>query len=282
MTNLRINKSIRRLIPSLARATYNPFFKLFLDLFDLPARVFFKELRKIPPNHLRVRIGVGKSIFANQINYIEGAKNFWFHAFANRLCTPSSTIVDIGCGCGRYAQHLRDYKFKSHNFSGKYIGIDVDRDVLEWCRRHFDQERFDFVHSIHKTKTYKNDEASDDFFVIPVPDSSVDFVFSVSLYTHLLENELENYTREAYRVLRPGCYMSMSCFCLDYPPPTFGDRHTFKNKIGNAHVESLAVPEAAVAYEKKFLFEVAGRSGFRSVDILHSPDDFQPMLICLK
>jgi hypothetical protein len=42
-----------------------------------------------------------------------------------------------------------------------------------------------------------------------------DFIYSTSLYTHLLEDELGNYTRESFRVLRPNGVMYMTFFCMD-------------------------------------------------------------------
>jgi hypothetical protein len=47
-------------------------------------------------------------------------------------------------------------------------------------------------------------------------------------------------------------------------------------------VESLEVPEAAVAYEEKFLSAVAQAAGFRTAEILEAPGDWQPMLLCRK
>jgi predicted SAM-dependent methyltransferase len=113
-------------------------------------------------------------------------------------------------------------------------------------------------------------------------DGSADFVFSTSLLTHLLEEEVLNYCRESYRVLKPGAHMLMSCFSIDHPPPTYGDRHTFRHRIGNAYVESLRVPEAAVAYEEQFLVAVGKETGFLTAEILTAPGDWQPALLCRK
>ena len=89
---------------------------------------------------------------------------------------------------------------------------------------------------------------TEDNYVLPIADESIDFGFSTSVFTHLLEPEMVNYYRESFRVLKPGGSMAMYCFSMDHPPPTFGDRHTFQFRIGNSYVESMAVPEAAVAY----------------------------------
>ncbi len=274
-----LDHAIRRLIPATAALTYNPVCKVLLDSFDLLPKLMYREIRKIPPNHLRIRIGVGNRIFANHISYIAGAKNLWIYAFQAGLCRFDSTIVDIGCGCGRYAHHLRDHRFKDQTFTGKYIGIDIDDEMLDWCRRNFDGERFEFHKSTHGSQSYQAG-GTEKFYSLPASDCTVDFVFSTSLLTHLLESELRNYFMEAHRVLKPGSNMAMFCFSMDHLPPTYGDRHTFKHRVGNAYVESLASPEAAVAYQESFLFETARQGGFRTADIVTAPGDWQPMLLC--
>jgi len=283
---MNLHKVVRTRIPSAARLTYNPVFKSLVNLFDLVPRRMYQEFEKIPPNHLRIRVGLGSSIVrgiaANQAFYLTVGKNFWMHAFHLGLCRFSSTIVDIGCGCGRFAHHLRDYRFKSETFTGKYIGIDIDDEMLEWCRRNFDAGRFEFHRSTQASKVYGSGEGASSYYVLPMVDDSVDFVFSTSLFTHLLENDLINYCREGFRVLKQGGFMAMYCFCLDALPPTYGARHTFGHTIGDAHVESLSLPEAAVAYDRDFLFAAAREAGFGTVELVSGPEDLQPMLLCRK
>src|SRR5579863_1235453 len=104
---MKFEKAIRKVIPASSRLTYNPIFKVAVDSFDLLPRMMFKEVAKIPPNHMRIRVGVANRFLTNQVAFISGAKDFWMHAFHARLCGLDSTIVDIGSGCGRYAHHLR-------------------------------------------------------------------------------------------------------------------------------------------------------------------------------
>jgi len=279
---MKLDRAIRRIIPATSRLTYNPLFKLFVDAFDWLPTHCYKELAGIPPNHLRIRVGVGNRIFSNHVIYVTGSKDFWMHAFHSGLCRLDSTIVDIGCGCGRYAHPLRDYKFKSERFSGKYIGIDIDEEMLAWCRGHYDRERFAFYRSNHGSTAYRSARNGNSHYELPLAAESADFVFSTSLFTHLLEEQLVDYCRESYRVLKPNRAMAMACFSMDHPPPTYGDRHTFRFRVGNAWVESPKVPEAAVAYEEKFLFAVAREAGFQSAGIETGPGDWQPMLVCRK
>ena len=279
---MKLDKAIRRFLPSASRLTYNPVFKLVVDCFDVLPKLLYEELSKIPPNHLRIRVGVGNRIFANQVIYLTGPKDFWMHAFHAGLCRLDSTVVDIGCGCGRYAHPLRDYRFKSEQFTGKYLGIDIDEEMLEWCSRHYDSERFSFCRSNHASKAYRGAANGNSHYRVPLADASADFVFSTSLFTHLLEEQVANYCQESCRILRPGGHMAMACFSLDHPPPTYGGRHTFQHQMGNSFVESREVPEAAVAYREAFLFGVAHSAGFRTAELQTAPGEWQPMLICQK
>ena len=272
----------RKLFPSLSRLTHNPAFKLAVDGADLPFRAMFREFRGLPPNHLRIRVGVGNRLLTNQALHYAGSPSFWIGTAVDGLWSWDSTILDIGCGVGRYAQSLRDLDYTGLRFNGRYIGVDIDEEMLAWCRAHFDSGRFTFIRSSDSSKSYNIESGTTEPFRIDLPDESVDFVFSTSLFTHLLEREMENYIRESHRLLRPGRCMDMSVFCLDYPPPTYGTRHTFAHRMGNAHVESLRQPEAAVAYTEEFLLRISREAGFSEARILHAPHKWQPVLRCRK
>ncbi len=272
----------RKLAPSLATLSYNPVLKHVLSLGDVMPGLMFQEFRDLPPNYMRVRIGAGSRLFHNQVVYLTAARNFWYYMMEKGLVGLNSHIVDIGVGCGRYAHHLRDYDFKGEHFTGHYTGIDIDDEMLAWCRDHFDAERFTFIKSTHSSSTYRNQDGCKAFYSIPLEDASADLVFSTSLCTHLLEEELRNYCSEALRILRPGSCMAMYVFCLDYPPPTYMTRHTFSHHIGPAAVESLANPEAAVAYESSFLIDLCKDIGFSEVSIKTVKGEAQPLLLARR
>ncbi len=277
---MNFDKALRKIVPSAASLTYNPVIKYLLDIVDFLPRHIFSEFSNIPPNHLRIRVGVANRIFANHVYYLNQARDFWLHAFLSGLCRLDSHILDIGCGCGRFAHHLRDYRFKQEAFTGRYIGIDIDEEMLNWCRRNFDTRRFQFLRSSDLSKVYNVTGKNNLAYALPIADESIDFVFSASLFTHLLEPELVNYCKESFRVLKPAGSMAMYCFSMEHPPLALGNRFTFGFKIGNSHVESMAAPEAAVAYEESFLFNVAHEAGFATAEMLVG--DSQPILLCRK
>ena len=115
---MKFDRIIRQFVPSISKLTYNPLFEFLVDVADCPLSMAFSETRNLPPNHTRLRVGVGNRILNNQIFYLRSTTNFWIDAALNRYITANSTILDIGVGCGRYAHILRDLKHCDLSFTG--------------------------------------------------------------------------------------------------------------------------------------------------------------------
>ncbi len=274
---MKIDRLLRLLIPSAAHLSYNPFFKFvgnsLAGLLSLP----FPEFRALPPNHLRVRVGVGNKAVNNQAYHLAVGRDYWFNWLSKGFCDDRSDIVEIGCGCGRIAHHLRgDW------FEGSYLGVDIDSEQIDYCRRSFPADRFAFALSPHRSATYKagDDDGFDrvDVGSLLGEENSKDFVFSTSLLTHLLEREIADYLTACHRVLRCEGRLFMTFFCLDYIQR--GGRWTFNHKIGRAHCESFKYPEAAVAYDEATMIDMATSHGFTDVTVL--PRSGQSVLTARK
>lgn len=63
-----------------------------------------------------------------------------------------------------------------------------------------------FIQSIHANESYNHsDAASEKYYTVTIPDGTADFVFSISLFTHFVEAQLEDkYLGEPFRVLEPA------------------------------------------------------------------------------
>ena len=72
--------------------------------------------------------------------------------------------------------------------------------------------------------------------------------------------------------------MYMTFFCLD--SVGLGDRWSFKHKIGNAYVEDLKYPEAAVAYSREFMENLGKSTGFSDVSV--NTNQAQSTFVCRK
>jgi SAM-dependent methyltransferase len=281
---LSFDRALRKVVPSTARLTFNPVFRSAVNAVDVIPRLAFPEYRALPPNHLRIRVGVGNRIFNNQSHFLVHARDFWMFVLSEGIASMHSDILDIGVGCGRWAHWLRDYNFLGRRFAGRYVGVDIDEEAVGWCRRNYDAERFRFYVSSDRSTSYNHFAGAQSKYRVPLAEKSFDLVFSSSLVTHLLEPELENYLRESHRLLRTGGAAMHSHFNIEHPPATYGTRHTFQHRRGNALIESEVQPEAAVAYHTDFLFDLCRRSGFASNEIVHVPhgEQHQSILLCRK
>ena len=122
----RLIELIRRLCPSNALLSYNPIFKVVGNAVSNILGTPFSEFRKLPPNHLRVRVGVGTQLLNSHAHHLGIGSQFWLECFAKAYVNAEADIVEIGCGCGRIAMHLNaDY------FSGTYLGIDIDPEMID-------------------------------------------------------------------------------------------------------------------------------------------------------
>ena len=93
-----------------------------------------------------------------------------------------SFLIDVGCGSGRLAKALAE-------FSGRYHGIDVVPELVEYARR-FGRPgwRFSLV----------------DGTAIPEAEESADMICFFSVLTHLRLEQIYLYLEDARRVLRAG------------------------------------------------------------------------------
>ncbi len=134
----------------------------------------------------------------------------------NSFTPEHSTVLDIGCGCGRVARFLID-----NLRIDKYIGFDVIRENIGWCRQHLEP------HWNGRSELYWFDLYSAEYnplgavkanqLVFPCESGAADIVFAGSLFTHLLEPDAVHYLEEIRRVLSPRGKAILSVHTQ--PPP---------------------------------------------------------------
>jgi SAM-dependent methyltransferase len=272
---------LRKFVPSLAAISYNSFVKIASGAMARMLAWPFPELRDLPPNYLRIRVGSGHRIFNGHVGFIQVGNQMWLTFLSRKYCTSKSDVVELGCGCGRIARPLREPRWEPC-FQGTYVGVDIDNEMIEYCRSNFPEGRFQFILSPHRSATYfpgnlhDAQETPSELFI--ADEQSKDFIYSFSLYSHLLETEVIEYMRESYRILRTNGIMFLTFFCIEHVER--GGRWTFRHRRGNAYIESTRYPEAAVAYTEAFVIDVAKKCGFREVTV--APKKGQSELLALK
>jgi hypothetical protein len=101
----------------------------------------------------------------------------------------ADAILDWGCGCGRVFQYLT-FEQRSH-----LTGIDIDESNIEWCKQNFPEARFETVQLQPPTVLLSE---------------SFDFVFGISVLTHLTEERQFDWLAELHRVTSTGAALLLS------------------------------------------------------------------------
>jgi ubiquinone/menaquinone biosynthesis C-methylase UbiE len=182
----------------------------------------------------------------------------------------SDRVLDIGCGTGRIAVPLLSYLDE-----GSYEGFDVHEDAIRWCELNLSSrnDAFHFqtvpVHS--RWFNPWGSEAAEEL-TFPYPDSEFDFVFAISLFTHLLRPASERYLSEVARVLKPRGRWLLTFFLVPeggvpeasegWPPPEgwTGPMHFYHRKDGCRFMDPDH-PERAVAHDEEWLLPEIERVG---------------------
>jgi SAM-dependent methyltransferase len=176
---------------------------------------------------------------------------------------PQHAVLDIGCGGGRMAAALL-----YHLEQGSYQGFDVHEESIQWCReaiapRH-PRFAFDFVDL--DNPIYNSSEHSAADFVFPYPDDTYDFAIATSVFTHMFLDEVENYLRQTFRVLRPGGAFFCTAFLLTPSSLAEMTRNRGSVKFPAEHQGSLindpARPAGAVAHFAEPFLALATMAGF--------------------
>jgi SAM-dependent methyltransferase len=132
----------------------------------------------------------------------------WDQAIA-RYLQPDSTVLEIGCGCGRNARSLLRHPLVSH-----YVGFDVIAQNIAWCN-HFlaplAKAQAEFLHyDVFSAEYNPGGRMRGAELVFPCQDGSAGVVAANSVFTHLLEPDARHYLSETARVLSPSGHALLS------------------------------------------------------------------------
>lgn len=99
-------------------------------------------------------------------------------------------ILDFGCGCGRTLIHLKDLAPQA-----QFDGTDIDEGAIDWCKEHLRFAAFSVGDASPPT-----DYAPDSF----------DFIYAISVFTHLDEDYQFRWLEELRRIAKPGAVLLLT------------------------------------------------------------------------
>ena len=163
----------------------------------VPPEVYkaFKDLayrpEPVPPKHIREKIKicgdlpnfekVGRITSLNMYAAINARVEFGKQCY----------ILDFGCGCGRVMKYFHKLAFNS-----RLYGTDIDKEAIAWCQHHL----------AHIGEFIPNEALPP----LPFDDDFFDFVYAISVFTHLPEDMQFAWLEELRRVTKPGGYLLLT------------------------------------------------------------------------
>ena len=186
------------------------------------------------------------------------------------------TVFDFGCSSGRVLRHFDEERRQR---GWKLVGMDIQARPIEWMRRYLPPH---FQVSVCSTMPH-----------LPLPDASVDFIYGISVFTHI-KYLWDAWLLELKRILKPGGLLLQTIHAE--PAWEFYHKNRSEKWIQDAHsAEMLERPKMETDFlyygdascSQVFWKEEVARSYwgryFTVLEIAPPPErSFQNWMICKK
>ena len=210
----------------------------------------------LPPLHLRRYVGPLRSFEssgAEFMRYLREIAGLQTH----------ERVLDVGCGCGQMALHLKDYLDKD----GSYVGLDIHRPSINWCRKKIASryQNFQFAHIDVRNLAYNpNGSQPADAYRIPFDDHSFDLILLKSVFTHMRPPDVSNYLAEVSRLLKDNGRCLATFFLLNEAQAKQGANDlAFNYGEGEWRYLHEHSPESAIAYDENFVMQLVDKYGLK-------------------
>ena len=258
---------IRNLYITLSKLIFEEIIFPLMDLFDW---MMGKDYCLTPPRKL-VAISGNLGRFGDMRGFREHGKSAMQFIINMVGLERNERVLEVGCGVGNKTIPLAEYMSRE----GIYEGFDIVPDQIEWCQKHITPRfpNFHFIHPNIYSEVYNpsgNKESSE--FIFPYEKETFDFVFLISVFTHMLPLDMEHYLSEISRVLKVGGRCLISYFLLNpesIPMARKGiNGPEFKYEMSGYWTSNLKNPEYAVAYPEDNVRKLYDRFGLLIKDPL--------------
>lgn len=147
----------------------------------------------IPPRELQVRVAGGStpafidhgySLYAQLDGHVQAA--------TGKAIADFDRVLDFGCGCGRITRAA----YRAARPGVRLSGLDIDAEAIGWAQAN--------------CPAVADFRVGPDLPPAPYPDAAFDFVFGVSVFTHLPEDMQFAWLAELRRITTPGAYLALT------------------------------------------------------------------------
>ena len=245
-----------RLLPALPRQLRWILRKMYLAPVDLADRLLGRHHPGLPPKADIFTGGV--------VDFAASGKRTLETIRSVAGVNPSSHILDVGCGIGRFAIAMPDFL----DANGGYEGFDIVPEGIEWCKQHIvgphDNIHFTLADVYNKEYNPKGSRQPADY-QFPYADETFDLAVLLSVFTHMLPIDVDRYVGEISRVLKKDGRMCASYYIIT--PESLQLMNAgrgfmfFKHNLGSHWIQSKTVPELGVAYDERYFRGIYSKHG---------------------
>lgn len=218
-----------------------------------------------------------------------------FSGYLKKYCglQTNHAVLDMGSGCGRIALPLTGYL----SSEGRYEGLEICLPSVRWCQEAVTPERpnFKFQHADIYNGFYNpggKQQARD--YVFPYPDETFDAVLFISVFTHMLPEDISQYLAQTRRVLKPGGKMLATFFLIneDSQKAIREKNHPFPyvRTAAGYYICNSKIHEDVVAQDERWILQQLRENGFSAPPAVYYGSwarrsgflSFQDMMIVTK
>jgi cyclopropane fatty-acyl-phospholipid synthase-like methyltransferase len=124
-------------------------------------------------------------------------------------------VLEIGCGAGRIANGLFHYL----NQEGKYLGLDVHPEIIDWCKKFITtrNSNFQFKQLTLSNNYYyqKNNNKFNQYNFDFLGEQKFDCIFAVATFNHLRLEDTQQYLQQIGKRLKNNGVAYFTCFIID-------------------------------------------------------------------
>jgi SAM-dependent methyltransferase len=218
----------------------------------------------LPPRSLMFMSETPEQILQNGNSLLE---------FVRPYADPQSGIVvDVGCGYGRMA-----YVLAARGFSGKYLGIDVRKQNIDWMQENFTSRRpnFQFQHvDVHNERYNKVGGASSDSLEIAHQFHDPELILVLSVFTHMYEHDIANYLSKISSIMGKESVLYVTMFLMNDEQRALEDagksQYPMRQTINDhCKVWDPQSPLHVIAYDEKWVLDLLATNGLRVLKLFY-------------
>ncbi len=196
------------------------------------------------------------NLYGNNPDQMLEAGSYWKDVLEAYGLSKEHNVLDIGCGCGKQALHLVDIC--------SYQGLDILEESINFCKENISPN--------FKLLEFHNDFYSQSEFKNPLPykDEEFDFIILLSVFTHMMPDDVEMYLEEIKRILKPGGMVFATFFLTSELRPF----KRFKlNPIDDYYVKLKEDPLQAIVFNELNIIELYKKHGLEIQDIYYGASE---------